>query len=326
MDSEKLIHKITEKKALKDSDELLNYINESGENSREYIRYKTLWALLQTGNEMDDETINQGFNAVKRGVKGHRNSILLNIAKYASIIILAVSVGYLVQYADFNNEIAINEIFVPKGNRTSIVLPDGTKVWLSNGTRLVYPENFVGDFRNVELEGEGFFEVTHDKDHPFIVNVGEHRIKVLGTRFAVVAYPDDDEVKAELVSGKIQFDIHSGATEESYKSFMVKPMHSLVYDKTSGKVYESIIPDGFHDYWQKGTYRFRNETFDSLATKIARIYNVEIIFSDEELKTRTFTGTLSVDDNIYTLMEVFKSASGKPFDYYFDSGKIYIDK
>ncbi|WP_297093814.1 FecR family protein [uncultured Draconibacterium sp.] len=326
MDSEKLIHKITESKSLKDSEELLDYINESGENTKEYIRYKTLWAMLQTGNEMDEETINKGFSAVKRGVKGHGNSVLLNIAKYAAIIILAVSAGYLVQYADFNNEIAMNEVFVPKGNRTSVVLPDGSKVWLSNGTKLVYPESFVGDFRDVHLEGEGFFEVTHDEDHPFIVNVGQHRIKVLGTKFAVVAYPEDEEVKAELVSGKIQFDIHSGATEESYKSFMVKPMHSLVYDKTSGKVYESIIPDGFHDYWQKGTYRFRNETFDSLATKIARIYNVEIIFNDEELKTRTFTGTLSVDDNIYTLMEVFKSASGKPFEYYFDSGKIYIDK
>ena len=326
MDSEKLIHKITESKPLKDSDELLDYINESGENTKEYIRYKSLWAMLQTGNEMDEETINDGYKAVKRKVKGRGNSILLNIAKYAAIIILAVSAGYMVQYAGLNNEIAMNEIFVPKGNRTLVVLPDGSKVWLSNGTKLVYPESFVGDFRDVQLEGEGFFEVTHDKDHPFIVNVGQHRIKVLGTKFAVVAYPDDDEVKAELVSGKIQFDIQSGVTEESYKSFMVKPMHSLVYDKTSGKVYESIIPDGFHDYWQKGTYRFRNETFDSLATKIARIYNVEIIFSDEELKTRTFTGTLSVDDNIYTLMEVFKSASGKPFEYRFDSGKIYIDK
>lgn len=326
MDSEKLIHKITESKPLKDSDELLDYINESGENTKEYIRYKSLWAMLQTGNEMDEETINDGYKAVKRKVKGRRNSILLNIAKYAAIIILAVSAGYMVQYAGLNNEIAMNEIIVPKGNRTSVVLPDGSKVWLSNGTKLVYPESFVGNFRDVQLEGEGFFEVTHDKDHPFIVNVGQHRIKVLGTKFAVVAYPDDDEVKAELVSGKIQFDIQSGVTEESYKSFMVKPMHSLVYDKTSGKVYESIIPDGFHDYWQKGTYRFRNETFDSLATKIARIYNVEIIFGDEELKNRTFTGTLNVDDNIYTLMEVFKSASGKPFEYRFDSGKIYIDK
>jgi ferric-dicitrate binding protein FerR (iron transport regulator) len=326
MDSEKLIHKIAEKKALKDSEELLNYVSESGENTKEYIRYKTLWAMLQTGNEMDEETINKGFSAVKRGVKGRRNSLLLTIAKYAAIIILAVSAGYFVQYTDFKNEIAMNEISVPKGNRTSVVLPDGTKVWLSNGTRLVYPESFVGDFRNVQLEGEGFFEVTHDKDHPFIVNVGQHRIKVLGTKFAVVAYPDDDKVKAELVSGKIQFDIHIGGTEDNYKSFMVNPMHNLVYDKTSGKMYHSTIPDGFYDYWQNGVYSFTNESFDSLATKIARIYNVEIIFGDEELKTRTFTGTLSVDDNIYTLMEAFKIASGKPFEYTFESGKIYINK
>ena len=326
MDSEKLIHKITKNKALKDSEELLDYINESSENTKEYIRYKTLWAMLQTGNEMDDETLNKGYSAVKRGIKGRKKSLVINIAKYAAIIILAVSAGYFIPIADSNNEIAMNEIVVPKGNRTSVVLPDGTKVWLSNGTRLLYPESFVGDFRNVELEGEGFFEVTHDKKHPFIVNVGKHRIKVLGTKFAVVAYPDDKQVKAELVTGKIEFDVHYGDAEDSYKSFMVKPMHSLVYDKTSGEMYESVIPDGFHDYWEKGIYCFSNECFDSLATKIGRIYNVRIIFGDDELKTRTFTGTMSVDDNIYTLMEAFKSASGKPFEYNFESGKIYIDK
>ncbi|WP_319481848.1 FecR domain-containing protein [uncultured Draconibacterium sp.] len=326
MDSEKLLHKIAENKSLTDSEELYDFVNESGEHTKQYIRYKTLWAMLQTGSEMDEITINKGYEAVKRGVKGRRKSVLNAIAKYAAIIILAVSAGYFLQYAGFDNEIAMNEIMVPKGNRTSVVLPDGSKVWLSNGSRLVYPESFVGDFRDVQLEGEGFFEVTHDKKHPFIVNVGKHRIKVLGTKFAVVAYPEDDQVKAELVSGKIQFDIHLGGTEENYKSFMVSPMHSLVYEKASGKMYDSTIPDGFFDYWQKGVYSFKDERFDSLATKISRIYNVEIIFGDEELKSRTFTGTLSVDDNIYTLMEAFKIASGEPFEYTFESGKIYIDK
>ena len=91
-------------------------------------------------------------------------------------------------------------------------------------------------------------------------------------------------------------------------------------------MYEATIPDGFYDYWQNGIYRFKDERFDSLAKKIARIYNVEIVFGDEELKSRIFTGTLSVDDNIYTLMEAFKIASGKPFEYSFDRGKIYINK
>lgn len=326
MDSEKLIQKITGNKALKDSEELLSYINESDENTKEYIRYKTLWAILQTGSEMDEATIHKGYNVVKRGIKGWKSTILASVAKYAAIIVLALVSGYLIQSAGFFRNITMSEISVPKGNRTSVILPDGTKVWLSNGSRLLYPEKFVGASRNVELEGEGFFEVTHDKNNPFIVNVGKHRIKVLGTKFAVVAYPDEDNVKAELISGKIQFDIQVGDTEDSYKSYEVKPMSSLVYNKTSGKMYESTIPDGFYDYWQNGIYRFKDERFDSLAKKIARIYNVEIVFGDEELKSRIFTGTLSVDDNIYTLMEAFKIASGKPFEYSFDRGKIYINK
>ncbi len=325
MDQEKLIYKIINKESLKDSKELLDFVSQSDENTREYIRHKNLWALMQTGSEMDQDSVSKGFQKVKRKLTNKGKSlVLLPVLKYAAIVVFALLGGYFLNSVDFNNKIAMNEIVVPKGNRTSVILPDGSKVWLSNGTKLVYPETFKGDTRNVELEGEGFFEVTHDENQPFIVNVGNHRIKVLGTKFAVVAYPGEDNVKAELISGKIQFDINVGDTEGNAKSFLVEPMHSLVYDKTSGKMYESVVPDGFYDYWQKGTYRFKDESFSSLAVKIQRIYNVEIIFEEEELKNRTFTGTLSVDDNIYTLMEAFKSASGEPFDYSYESGKIYI--
>ncbi len=324
MNLEKVIYKIINKESIKDSEELFDFVNGSHENAKAYIRHKNLWALLQTGNEMDKEAINSGYKVVKRNIQNRKKTFLLQVIKYAAIIVFAIMGGYLINFVDLKNDVAMNEIFVPKGNRTSVILPDSTKVWLSNGTCLIYPETFIGGFRSVRLEGEGFFEVSHDKKHPFIVNVGEHRIKVLGTKFAVVAYPEDQEVKTELVSGKIQFDIKKGESSNDYSSFEVKPKYGLTYDKNSGKIYESIIPDSFYDYWLKGVYRFKDENFHSLALKIERIYNLEVDFEDEELKSRLFTGTLSVDDNIYTIMEVFKGASGEPFNYTFEKGKIYI--
>lgn len=325
MDKEKLTEIITRGESISGSKELFDYVNESPDNAEEYIRQKNLWAILQTGKQMDDGTINAGLHKVKKKLdKNMWHRPLMKAVKYAAIIIFALASGYFISQVQPASKLAMNEIAVPRGNRTSVQLPDGTKVWLSNGTKLIYPEKFKGDTRNVQLSGEGYFEVTHDPEHPFIVSVGKERIKVLGTKFAVVAYPEDNRVKAELISGKIQFDIHTGDTGDQYRSYLVKPSHSLVYDKSSGKVYESIIPDGFYDYWQEGTYRFRNESFESLAKKIDRIYNVEIIFEEPELKSRTFTGTLNIDDNVYTIMEAFKNASGKPFNYKYQKGKIFI--
>jgi ferric-dicitrate binding protein FerR (iron transport regulator) len=323
MNQEKLIESISKGKTIADSKELYDWVSQSEENEKQYIRHKNLWAILQRGNEMDSGSINRGYTQVKQSInKSNSKFFGTSILKYAAVIAVALLCGYLLNSIPAKTELAINEIVVPKGNRMSVVLPDGTKVWLSNGTTLKYPEHFNEETREVELEGEGFFEVSHDKEHPFIVNVGENRIKVLGTKFAVVAYPEDNTIRAELVSGKIQFDIRQ--SDNSITSLEVKPQHSLVFVKTSGKIFEKRIPEGFYDYWQYGTYTFKDESLASLAQKIERIYNVEIIFESECLKQRLFTGTFNIDDNIYTLMEVFKKASGKPFEYRQEKGQIYV--
>jgi len=219
-------------------------------------------------------------------------------------------------------EVVYQEISVPKGSRSSFNLPDGTKVWLSNNSKIKYPSKFSGETRELEIEGEAYFEVTHNEKIPFIVNIGENRIKVLGTTFSVSAYPDDNTVRADLVKGKIQFDISNGSG--SYKSYLLKPSYSLVLDKTSGKLYESRVPDGFYDYWEKGIYEFRNETLENLAVKIDRIYNTQIVFEDEAVKTRRFSGTISIDDNIFTFIEAVKSTSVEAIEYRYEKNKLYI--
>uniref|UniRef100_UPI0032180FD8 FecR family protein n=1 Tax=uncultured Draconibacterium sp. TaxID=1573823 RepID=UPI0032180FD8 len=236
------------------------------------------------------------------------------------LISLVFTTSYLYQSA--NNELVYQQISVPKGSRSSFNLPDGTKVWLSNNSVISFPSKFTGNTRELELEGEAYFEVTHNKKKPFIVNIGTNRIKVLGTRFSVTAYPDDNEVRADLVEGKIQFDIRN--KEDGFNSYLVKPSHSLVLDQSSGRVYEAEVPDGFYDYWHKGIYEFRNETLEDLAVRIDRIYNTQVIFQDEVLKSKRFSGTISIDDNIFTFIEAVKSTSIEPIDYKYEKNKLYI--
>jgi len=324
MDKDKLISFITANRYLSDYPEITEWINASAENREEYIRYKNLWAMLQQGNEMTETRIKEGLFKVRKNARHTKQLIVWKYMRYAAFIVMALLGGYIAGTSGLYNKTAMNEIFVPKGSRSSVVLPDGSKVWLNNGTKLIYPESFRGKNRNVELDGEAFFEVSHDKEHPFVVNMGENRIKVLGTRFAVVAYSQDNIIKAELVSGKIQFDIRKKNGKSQFRSYMMESLQSLVFNKNSGSISESKIPDNFYNYWLNGVYEFKNETFAELAKKMERIYNVQVIFRNESLKGRLFTGSLSINDNIYTMMEIFKRASKEPFSYTHEGNRIFI--
>ncbi len=327
MEKDKLISFVTSEKSLSNNPDVAEWIGTAEENREEYIRYKNLWALMQSGNDMPDFKIREALSLVRNKPRQTKKSLMLwNLLKYAALVIVALLGGYLIGTVDFNREISMNEVFVPNGNRSSVTLPDGTRAWLNNGTKLIYPEDFRGQSRIVELEGEGFFDVTHDKSHPFIVKVGENRIKVLGTKFAVTAYPDDKFIKAELVAGQIRFDIKEGKRMNKFHSYFMRPSQSLVFDKSSGKISESKITDSFYSYWEDGVYQFKDERFDELAKKIERIYNVKVTFEDEALKKRLFSGSLSINDNIYTLMEVFKRAAEEPFNYTCEGNHIYIKK
>lgn len=326
MEKEKLISYISSNQAINSYPDILEWINATAENKEEYIRYKNLWALMQHGNDMPDAKILEALSNVRKKNNRMKQPLwYFNFLKYAAIVAIALSVGYLIRTEDFNNVIAMNEVSVPKGNRTSITLPDGTKAWLNNGTKLTYPAEFNGKNREVKLVGEGYFEVSHDKAHPFIVKIGDNQIKVLGTKFAVTAYPNDKFIKTELVSGQIQFDVKEGNQTNKFHSYLVNPSQSLVFDKSSGKISESKIADGFYNYWIKGVYQFKDETFEELAKKIERIYNVEVTFKDASLKKTLFSGIFKIDDNIYTLMEVFERATGEPFTYTHNGNHIYIE-
>lgn len=329
MELQKIIKKIIENEPLYRSKELLSWISESEKNRDEFIRYKNTRALLHQGKEMSEKFVAEDFKRVKIRMKTSGHLVKFRqLFKYAAIITLAIIGGYLLHSVTTmtgNIEISMNEISVPNGNRSLIILPDGSKTWLTNGSKISYPENFTGETREIKLEGEAFFTVAHNEGKPFYVNIGAHRVKVLGTEFSVLAYPDDNIVQVDLVSGKVQMDIQDKAG--NYKSYSLKPLHSLVLDKTSGSLKNNIkIPDGFFKYWQKGVYEFKDESFDSLAQKIERLYSVTIVFEDSRLRQSAFTGAFHVDSNIYTIIETFKRASRIPFKYEIEKNKIYIKR
>ncbi|MDX8339344.1 FecR domain-containing protein [Draconibacterium sp. IB214405] len=260
--------------------------------------------------------------------KEKKTRVLYYFTRIAAALLLLVASSFLVHHfltRIDNEEIAFHEVHVPRGSRSSILLADGTKVWLSNDSKLVYPSEFHGEERKVELQGEAYFEVTHNENEPFIVNIGENRIKVLGTVFSVMAYPNDNIVKTDLISGKVQFQIKEDSSVDHYHTYTLSPNESIVLDRNNGKLYQSEVLTNFYEYWEKGVYVFNNESLESLAKKIARIYNVEVIFENESLKEKRFSGVMSINDNIFTFFEAIKRTSIEPINYKFEKNKVYMN-
>ncbi|MCY1719371.1 FecR domain-containing protein [Prolixibacteraceae bacterium Z1-6] len=322
---ENITNKITGEYNNADEKAVQEWINSDKENKKVFNRLLQIWEF-NPKQFHDNSTIYHKFKNRKNQF-GKRKTVrpfVYYALQISAVLFFVISLVFLTNYLfqSKNNELVYQQISVPKGSRSSFNLPDGTKVWLSNNSIISFPSKFTGNTRELKLEGEAYFEVTHNKKKPFIVNIGPNRIQVLGTRFSVTAYPGDNEVRADLVEGKIQFDIRN--KEDGFNSYMVKPSHSLVLDQSSGRVYEAKVPDGFYEYWHKGIYEFRNETLEDLAVRIDRIYNTQIIFQDEVLKSKRFSGTISIDDNIFTFIEAVKSTSIEPIDYKYEKNKLYI--
>lgn len=330
---EKKIWNIISRKLADSLNEEDEYFLEKWINAREHNRtiYKTIkeyWGS-RSGENVDVSGI---YNSYRNRVSGYakknkRYSWLTLGTRVAALLFLFASITTLVYYwSEKPDNLVYNEISVPKGNRTMILLPDSSKVWISNNTTLKYPVKFASGSRETFLSGEAFFEVKQNRKNPFIVNIGRNRIKVLGTSFHVNAHSDEELVTTDLISGIIQFDIPYSGVSGRYQTITLSPGTRLVYNKIKASLIETTTPDGFYDYWQKGSYLFRDESIESLARKIERIYNVSIVFEDETLKSKRYSGILNVNDNIFAFMENIKQISVEPIEYRMEKNKIYVKR
>jgi len=317
--------------SLSEENALNEWIDSSTTNKQVYSQIKELWYHKQdqTNNSQAiaayDKLINRIKFAEGTQVQSRVQKISLQVnqfVKYAAIIFLIFSFGFL-SYYYINEESAKDElctISVPRGNKSEVTLPDGSKIWLNNNSKLIYPKKFNKSERKVELIGEGYFEIQRNTRVPFIVQTSDINIKVLGTKFNVCAYPNDKFIETTLVSGKVT--VQAKENPEIEKT--LSPGESLTFDKVSNHTTITQVDTKFYTYWMKGEFSFKDEKFETLAKRIERIYNVEITFGDPSLKEKIYTGDFKVDDNIYTILEIFKRSTSDPIEFISDRNKITV--
>ncbi len=221
-----------------------------------------------------------------------------------------------------DQKIVFNTLIVPYGKRSSIELADGTKVWLNSGSKLVFPAAFTQRKREVYLEGEGIFEVTHDKAHPFIVKSGDQSIEVLGTVFNVSNYHDDDAISTVLKSGSVKISYDSNVANTSGNVTIV-PNTLAIYHRNDKHIKTQKVEVEKYFSWRDGIFIFKNDSMESIMKKVSRYYNIEIVINDNELARTTFSGYLDVKDNVENVIKIIQETT--KLDYTITHNKLIIN-
>ena len=190
------------------------------------------------------------------------------------------------------------------GERSQVVLPDGTKVWLNSKSRLEYPSSFGRRSRRVTLCGEGYFEVAHDERKPFVVETGQYDVRVLGTTFNVHAYSEDEDYQITLATGSLLVD---GGRES--RSVRLRPGEQGFFERTSGMLSLRRVNVDHVLSWQEDKLYFRAEPLASIARTLERQFNVDIVIADERLRKICFTGEFVDGENIHEIMRIISADS-----------------
>ncbi len=222
------------------------------------------------------------------------------------------------------DESKMNEVVIPFGKKSQLILADGTKVWLNAGSRMAFPTKFTSKKREVFLEGEAYFEVTHNQELPFVVNTSELSIKVLGTRFNVSAYDSDRLTETVLLEGKVSVSERSMLGLLKSETIL-SPNQKASYDHTDRLITVKSEPDvEFAIAWTEGWFKFSQHSLQDVINKLQRFYNVQFVFDTQFSTADLISGKLDLKESVEAVMVALSDVAN--IQYRVDGNKIYINK
>ncbi len=266
---------------------------QSRENQQLFSDLRDIWLGSGLINNADEYHLEQAVRrfrerAATENKRNNRKKWMGNILKYAAItlLFLALPVSYWLGRSGGLEKASFTTVTCALGDKTYLILPDSSKVWLNSGSKLTFNNYFKRGERQVHLEGEAYFEVTKDKKSTFRVKTSEFEVMVLGTAFNLKAYAGETSVETTLVEGSLK-------VMSDDKQKMIQPNQKLIFNRDSKemKVYE--LTDTFAEtQWKDGRLVFRNESLLEIKPKLERWFDVDIVFADSLVEKRRFTGIL----------------------------------
>jgi len=347
-----------------EEERLLKWITSDDENRKYYSRMYRVWLRSAMFGQPDVEKTEKALKQFHekafelsiatnkpQAIKTKKGT-LLTMLKYAAVIALLIVSTYTLTRHFMTQPVvlAVAEMTyeVQYGSRAYATLPDGSKMWLNSGSKLIIKPEYNLHERTVELVGEAFFDVETNPEKPFIVKVGEISITATGTTFNVKAYPEEEHITTTLVEGVV-FIENNKALENKFK-VQLKPNQTVSYNRqerslnniTNETVIEPSTPSKpaksatiqtpltaslsqqkttTLTSWMKDRWVIDNLEFGQLAVQLERRYNVDIIFNSEELMKYRFTGTIE-RETVEQMFELFRYSI--PLRYTIDKGIITL--
>ncbi len=199
--------------------------------------------------------------------------------------------GNQLEYISKNNqtaEIKYNTLKIPRGGEYFLILSDSTKVWLNSETTLRFPVHFAADVRHVELTGEAYFEVSKNRNLPFIVTSGNQIVKVLGTEFNISSYPDSRAILTTLVKGSVEVSLSNNSSEKQ----LLKPSEQSYILNNEPIIETRMVDVNLYISWKNGRFVFQDQALEEIMNTLSKWYDVQFAFTNEEDKNLRFTGNL----------------------------------
>lgn len=223
------------------------------------------------------------------------------VATEGAISIETDAKGQIVYLVKGNSETEsqkINTLSTPAGGKFSVVLSDGSKVWLNATSSIKFPAAFAKDERRVEVKGEAYFEIEKDSSRPFYVKNGSSEIKVLGTHFNVMAYPDEYRSELTLLEGAVQF-------TKSGNSELLKPGKQILYTESSTETKQRDANIEEVMAWKNDLFVFNNTNIDEIMKELMRWYDVKIKYEGEKPDI-SFTGVIPRNANVSKVLKALE--------------------
>ena len=213
---------------------------------------------------------------------------------------------------------AMNTIKVPAGQRANLTLPDGTNVWLNARSEMCYPAAFTGNKREITLDGEAYFEVTHNDDKPFVVQTNKCNVEVLGTKFNVEAYSDSEDFCTSLMEGSVRVSDKGNPSE----SLVLAPNQQVSW--INGHLRSKPIADFDPFRWKEGLICFKSMHFKELMSRFEKCYGIHIIIENPKLADYICSGKFRISDGIDKALRILQKDAKYTFERNKDESVIYI--
>ena len=286
------------------------WTEESEDNYRQFLKERKLFDFIQL---FDISSYVKSSKYI--GIK--KNRYLREIIKIAAVIIFTLGLTSVLFFSNRkDNNIAMQTIIVPEGQRVNVILPDGTDVWLNSGTKMSYPLSFISKSRRVELDGEAYFDVVRDESNPFVVHTSYMDVEVLGTKFNVSIDSVAGVFSTILETGKVKL-----TSLDKHDELILNP--GQMCKAFNDSIMVCNVNTNLYTAWKDEYITINSLKLDDVMKMLESCYHTNIYIEDDTLKKSVFSGRFSRDNTLLDILTAIQSTT--PFTIMEKDGSYYIE-